>query len=68
LLGCDPSQLAVIPFLAPVDGFLREDRDVPGLRLTMHRAVNRESQIYLQQVCGYIREEGREWRGKVGRT
>src|SRR5665213_3497708 len=34
----------------------------------MHRAVNREGQVYLQQVCGYVREDGLEWRGKVGRT
>ena len=34
----------------------------------MHRAVNREDQLYLQQVCGYVRREGLEWRGKVGRT
>jgi hypothetical protein len=62
------SQLAVIPFLAAVDGFLRESHDPPGLRLTIHRAVNREGQVYLQQVCGYVREQGLEWRGKVGRT
>jgi hypothetical protein len=62
------SQLAVIPFVAAVDGFLRETHEVPGLRITMHRAVNREGQLYLQQVCGYVRSEGIEWRGKVGRT
>jgi hypothetical protein len=62
------SQLAVIPFLATVDGFLRESHDVPRLRITMHRAVNREGQLYLQQVCGYVKSEGLEWRGKVGRT
>jgi hypothetical protein len=62
------SQLATIPFLAAVDGFLREPQDVPGLRITMHRAVNREGQIYLQQICGYVTREGLEWRGKVGRT
>jgi hypothetical protein len=62
------SQLAKIPFLAAVDGLLRESHDVPGLRITMHRAVNREDQIYLQQVCGYITSQGLEWRGKVGRT
>ncbi len=62
------SQLAVIPFVAAVDGFLRESHEVPGLRITMHRAVNREGQLYLQQVCGYVRSEGIDWRGKVGRT
>jgi hypothetical protein len=48
--------------------FLRETHDVDRLRITMHRAVNREDQLYLQQTCGYIRSEGLEWRGKVGRT
>lgn len=62
------SQLAVIPFLAAVDGYLRQDGDVPGLRLTIHRAVDREGQVYLQQVCGYVGEDGLDWRGKVGRT
>jgi len=62
------SQLAIIPFLAAVDGYLRETHDASGLRLTMHRAVNREGQGYLQQVCGYVKEEGLDWRGKVGRT
>ncbi len=62
------SQLAVIPFVAAVDGFLRETKEVPGLRITMHRAVNREGQLYLQQVCGYVKGEVLEWQGKVGRT
>ncbi len=62
------SQLAIIPFLAAVDGFLRDGSQVPALRLTMHRAVNREGQLYLQQVCGYITEQGLDWKGKVGRT
>lgn len=62
------SQLAVIPFLAAVDGFLRATHEVQRLRITMHRAVNREGQLYLQQVCGYVRSEGLEWKGKVGRT
>ena len=62
------SQFAIMPFLAAVDGYLREPKDVPGLRITMHRAVNREGHVYLQQVCGYLRAEGLEWRGKVGRT
>jgi hypothetical protein len=62
------SQLAVMPFLAAVHGFLREHHEVPGLRITIHRAVNREGQLYLQQVCGYVKGEGLDWRGKVGRT
>ena len=62
------SQLAVMPFLAAVDGFLRQHDDVPGLRITMHRAVNREGQLYLQQLCGYVGRDGLDWQGKVGRT
>src|SRR5262245_54838541 len=62
------SQLATIPFLAAVDGLLHESHAMQGLPLTMHRAVNREGQIYLQHVCGYVTCQGVEWRGKVGRT
>jgi hypothetical protein len=62
------SQLAVLPFLAGVDGFLRENGDVPGLRITVHRVMSREGQGYLQQVCAYINDAGADWRGKVGRT
>ncbi len=61
------SQLAVLPFLAAVDGYLREDGEVPGLRITVHRAMSREGQGYLQQVCAYLREGGGQWQGKVGR-
>ncbi|UPJ47660.1 hypothetical protein IVB30_30995 [Bradyrhizobium sp. 200] len=62
------SQLAVLPFLAAVDGYLREDQDVPDLRITVHRAMSREGRDYLQQVCAYLRKDGGDWRGKVGRT
>ena len=62
------TQLAVLPFLAAVDGYLREDGDVPGLRVTVHRVMSREGKEYLQQVCAYLREDGGDWRGKVGRT
>ncbi|RWB24823.1 MAG: hypothetical protein EOQ41_25705 [Mesorhizobium sp.] len=61
------SQLAVLPFLAAVDGYLREDGNVPGLRITMHRAVSREGDGYLQQVCAYLQESGVNARGTVGR-
>src|SRR6516165_4888011 len=47
------SQLAVLPFLAGVDGLLRESG---------------EGQGYLQQVCAYITDSGADCRGKVGRT
>src|SRR6516225_9267733 len=62
------SQLAVLPFLAGVDGLLRESGEVPGLRITVHRVMSREGQGYLQQVCAYITDSGADWRGKVGRT
>jgi hypothetical protein len=61
------SQLAVLPFLAAVDGYLREDGEVPGLRITVHRAMSREGHGYLQQVCACLREGGGDWQGKVGR-
>jgi hypothetical protein len=61
------SQLAVLPFLAAVDGFLRDEGDVPRLRITIHRAMSREGNGYLQQVCGYLQEDGADWHGKVGR-
>jgi len=37
-------QLAVLPFLAAVDGYLREEGVVSGLRITVHRAMSREGQ------------------------
>lgn len=61
------SQLAVLPFVAAVDGFLRENGDVPKLRITVHRTMTRASYGYLQQVCGYLRGDELDWRGKVGR-
>jgi hypothetical protein len=62
------SQLAVLPFLAAVDRYLREDQEVPDLRVTVHRTMSREGRGYLQQVCAYLRKDGGDWRGKVGRT
>jgi len=62
------SQLAVMPFLAAVEGFLNIGRAVPGLRITIHRTVNREGQLYLQQICGYVQKDRLDWQGKVGRT
>lgn len=62
------SQLAVLPFLAAVDGFLRDGVNAPGLRITIHRTMSREDKSYLQQVCAYLQEGEVNWRGKVGRT
>jgi hypothetical protein len=61
------TQLAALPFLAAVDGLLRSPSDVPGLRITAHRAMSREGEGYLQQMCGYLRSEGVDLRG-AGRT
>jgi len=62
------SQLAILPFLAGVDGLLREDGDVTDLRITMHRAMTREGNEYLQQVCAYLQSDGIRSKGVVGRT
>jgi len=53
------SQLAVLPFLSAVEGFLKGGKDVPRLRLTIHRVMSRMNLGYLQQVCPYlvVREE-----------
>ena len=57
------TQLAVLPFLSAVDGLLRRPLDVPDLRITVHRAMSREGQGYLQQMCGYLRRDGLEVQG-----
>jgi len=62
------SQLAVLPFLAGVNGYLREKGDVQDLRITVHRVMTREGKEYLQQVCAYLRHDDGDWRGRVGRT
>ena len=61
------SQLALLPFAAAIEGLLRNDSDIPGLRLTLHRTMSREGNGYLQQVCAYLGGAKPEWRGKVGR-
>lgn len=61
------SQLAVLPFVAAVDGFLRDEGDVPGLRITVHRTMTRAGYGYLQQVCAYLRGDEPDQPGKVGR-
>ncbi|MFQ6180348.1 hypothetical protein ACLMJV_00075 [Sinorhizobium meliloti] len=47
------SQLAVLPFLAAMQGFLAASA-VADLRLTIHRVMHREGQEFLQQVCSYL--------------
>jgi len=56
------TQLAVLPFLAAVDGFLRESRNPPGLRLTVHRTFTRNGETYLQQVCAYLQDRRGQWK------
>jgi hypothetical protein len=62
------SQLAVLPFLGAIEGFLADRRDVPRLRLTMHRVMSRAGQGYLQQVCAYLGPKDPNWRSKIGRA
>ncbi|MGF9566951.1 hypothetical protein AAIH70_25950 [Neorhizobium sp. BT27B] len=47
------SQMAVLPFLAGVQGLLSAGR-VDNLQLTIHRLMYREGQEFLQQVCPYL--------------
>jgi hypothetical protein len=62
------SQLAVLPFLAALEGILRDGDQAIKLRLTIHRAMNRSGRLYLQQVCPYIGPQHRTERAGVGRV
>lgn len=57
------SQLAVLPFLAAVNGVLREPSPPADLRITVHRTITRQGKGYLQQVCPYLRGKDSDWRG-----
>ncbi len=48
------SQLAVLPFLAAIEGYLSEQGDVQKLELTVHRTMNRDGSEYLQQLTEYF--------------
>jgi hypothetical protein len=48
------SQIAVLPFLAAIDGILRPAAGKSRLRITMHRVMSREGEGYLQQMCAYL--------------
>jgi hypothetical protein len=61
------SQLAVMPFLAAVEGFLRGSIPKMDLRLTIHRVMSREREVYLQQVCDYLGPGRTEDRAGAGR-
>lgn len=47
------SQLASLPFLAAVEGYLTSTDSGEGARSTLHRVMNRAGQVYLQQVAPY---------------
>ena len=48
------SQLAVLPFLAAVDGVITLASNSAPRRLTMHRVMAREGHGYIQQLCTYF--------------
>lgn len=48
------TQLAVLPFLAAVEGFLAPHSEGQRLRVTMHRVMAREKHRYIQQVSQYL--------------
>lgn len=62
------SQVAVLPFLAAVEGYLRGDLEVRGLRMTMHRVMSRLGSQYLQQAAPYVGADGVTGFEKAGRT
>lgn len=57
------SQLAVLPFLSAVEGFIRQDAAGTKFRITMHRVMTRDGQTYLQQLCVYLGQD--QWNGSV---
>jgi hypothetical protein len=61
------SQLAVLPFLAAIEGFLNSAIPQHDLRLTLHRAITREDRMYLQQLCNYVGPRQKTRRSGVGR-
>ncbi len=60
------SQLAVLPFLAAVEGYLLQSGSLDRLRLTCHRVMIREEVGYLQQLCTYLGTVKRDASG-IGR-
>ncbi|MEP1420531.1 MAG: hypothetical protein ABJK59_02020 [Erythrobacter sp.] len=50
----EATQLAVMPFLAAVEGYLIEGNQDCGLRLTVHRLMAREKHRHIQQICTYF--------------
>lgn len=66
---CEPvpaaSQLAVVPFLSALLGFLQNAKKDLSLRLTLHRVLVRQNEEYLQQVCDYLGPKERSGVGRV---
>jgi hypothetical protein len=56
------TQVAIIPFIAAVEGYLAQASRAKALRVTLHRVINREDKEYLQQACNYFGSghEGKE--------
>src|SRR5437879_3336968 len=50
----ETSQLAVLPFLAAVEGLISAMIVPSKLRITMHRLMAREGEGYIQQLCTYF--------------
>src|SRR5262249_11186556 len=48
------SQIAVLPFLAAVEGLLRERAVDSRFRVTLHRIMTWEGNGYFQQLCTYL--------------
>ena len=59
------TQLAVLPFLAAIEGLLGPRGKDYNLRVTMHRIMAREKHRYIQQVCTYL--GGEKDQSKAGR-
>lgn len=60
------TQLALLPFLAAIEGVIRESTDAAKpFRVTMHRLLWRHDKGYLQQACDYLGTHGKL--GGVGR-
>ena len=48
------TQLAVLPFISAVEGFLTPSANGADFRVTMHRIMAREQHRYIQQICEYL--------------
>lgn len=48
------TQLAALPFLSAIEGFLGASSNGRNFRVTMHRIMAREQHRYIQQICEYV--------------